>query len=47
MSCRSQSSATCSSSVAAGPVFQSIALTSSAAASISPRMPGMLLEIEK
>ena len=37
---RSQSSATCSSSVAAGAVRQSIALTFSAAARVSPRIPG-------
>jgi hypothetical protein len=38
--CRSQSSARCSSSVATGDVFQSIALTLSAAASISAITPG-------
>lgn len=38
--CRSQSRARCSSSVAAGDVFQSIAFTFSAAASISASTPG-------
>src|SRR6266487_4475270 len=37
---RSQSSVTCSNSVAAGEVRQSIALTFNALQSISPRMPG-------
>jgi hypothetical protein len=37
---RSQSVTSCSSSVAAGDVFQSIAFTSSVAVSISARMPG-------
>ena len=37
---RSQSQTRSSSSVAAGPDFQSMALTLSAAASVSPRMPG-------
>ena len=47
MSCRSQSSATCSSSVALGLVFHSIPLTLSAAASSSPMTPGAELEIAK
>jgi hypothetical protein len=45
--CRNQSVVTCSSSVAAGDVFQSIALTSSVAASISARMPGIEEEVAK
>jgi hypothetical protein len=44
---RSQSMVSCSSSVAAGEVFHSIALTSSAAMSSSARMPGMDDEMEK
>ncbi len=37
---RSQPSVTSSSSVCAGPLFQSMAFTLSAAASASPRIPG-------
>ena len=44
---RSQSIVRCSSSVAAGDVFHSIAFTSSAAISSSARMPGMDDEMEK
>ena len=47
MKARSQSSATSSSSVAAGELFHTIALTFSAAASSSPRMPGPDPEIAK
>ena len=45
--CRSQSRTSASSSVALGLVFQSMPLTSSAAVSSSPMMPGAELEIEK
>ncbi len=44
---RSQSVVTSSSSVAAGELRQTIALTLSAAANISPRMPGPEPVIEK
>ena len=44
---RSHLRATSSSSVAAGAVFQSIALTLNAAQSSSPKMPGADDEIEK
>ncbi len=44
---RSQSSDTCSSSVALGEVFHSIPLTFSAAISSSARMPGTEALIEK
>jgi hypothetical protein len=47
MSCRSQSSATTSSSVAAGDVRQSMALTLSADASSSPSTPAAGLELAK
>ena len=46
-SCRSQSSATSSSSVAAGEVRQSIAFTFSAAVRNSARIPGSLPEMAK
>ena len=45
--CRSQSSTTTSSSVAAGAVFQSMPLALKAAASISPRMAGAVEELAK
>src|SRR5947209_10438297 len=47
ISCRSQSSATSSSSVEAGEVRQSIALVSKAAESSSPKMPGAEEEVAK
>jgi len=43
--CRSQSVTTCSSSVAAGDVFQSIAFTSSVAVSISAKIPGTAADV--
>ena len=45
--CRSQSSTTSSSSVAAGELRQSMPFTLKAAESISPRMPGVEDEIAK
>ena len=44
---RSQSVTTCSSSVAAGDVFHSIAFTSSVAVSISARIPGTAADVAK
>jgi hypothetical protein len=47
INCRSQSSATSSSSVEAGDVRHSIAFASKAAESISPRMPGPEADVAK
>jgi hypothetical protein len=45
--CRSQPSVTCSSSVMAGPLFQTMPFPFKAAVSISPRMPGWEPEFAK